>query len=254
MSGSSGGSGDRYAHLSDEEWDNLSNEQLVIALLTCFKSGKELLVEKAWGRLYNRHATGILRYLYYLLSHSQLQGVADIAEELLDTTFVNAFVDLVKRKEPEHFTGSDASFKAWIKTIAHREFLKYVQKPKQDVSLEALIEKGNEGQAVLSARQVSAHPSDNIERHLAIEEAVSKLPPREAQVFRLVFYEQMSVKQIAQHLNLPDKTVQMAFYRGRKRFKEIYAGPLPATSKWRNAKRGGSSKPRNPQRQTDKPE
>lgn len=253
MSGSSGSSGDPFANLTDEEWEHLSDEQLVSRLLVC-GNGYKQQVRRAWEKLYSRHAQRILRYLYHLSSRSQLQNVPEIARELMDTTFNNAFVDLVTRKQPDNFTRPGSSFKAWIDIIARNEFYEYVKRLGRYASLDAIIEKREEGQMVSSAEEDPVQPSENIERHLAIEEAVSKLPDREAEVFKLVFFEQMTVKQIAIKLNLSDKAVQQALFRARKRFKKLYAGPRPASSKRQKAKRRSPSKAKTTRQQTEEPE
>ena len=252
-SGSSGDSGDPFADLSDAGWDHLSDEQLVSGLLNCFKNGHDAHVEQAWDRLYQRHSSRIWRYLAYLLKHSQLQEVAELARELMHTIFANAFIDLVTRKAPEDFPKPNSSFKGWIRTFAKNEFYEYMKKLGRHPSLDAMLEEGEKGPQLALVAPEADPASENSERRIAIEEAISKLPPREAQVFRLVFYGQMNVKQIAQQLNLPDNTVQMAYYRARKRFKEIYAGPRPATSKQQKLKRRRSSPPRNRQPHSDEP-
>lgn len=59
----------------------------------------------AFGRLYQRHAVGVLQYLYYRV------GNAELAEDLTQDIFMNAYAEIGSLKEPERF-------RSWLFAIA----------------------------------------------------------------------------------------------------------------------------------------
>lgn len=60
-----------------------------------------------------------------------------------------------------------------------------------------------------------------------IYQSVLRLPPKYRDVIHLYYYEQLSIKDIAEVLNLKESTVKSQLSRGRDKLKDMLKGELP---------------------------
>ena len=182
----------------------LTDQELVAACLAGKESAYALLVERYTPRLY-RIATRICR-------HPQ------DAEDAVQETFLQAVRDLRKWKPV-------APLEAWLVTIAVRTAQKVDIRSnrvaKRSDSLDALLPDGKlrevpDPGGISDPADAAAH-SDLSTR---LSAAIADLPDKYRVAVALRFQEGLSPKEIATHLNLPERTVRTHLLRGLKTLRE----------------------------------
>ncbi len=158
----------------------------------------------AFMRVYDHFAPRLQRYL------AGLSGCEGLAEELTQEALLKLW------HKAEQFDPSKASLATWLYRIARNLYIDHVRQdrgwlPAQD-SLAALerLEAPADGTLDFSPRQ---------EQKLAA--ALQALPPDQARVIRMAYFEAMSHRQIADHLHLPLGTVKSSL---RLAFRKLRAG------------------------------
>ena len=129
------------------------------------------------------------------------------AEDIAQESFLAAYRALA------NFHGS--SFKSWLCKIAVNKSIDYKRKQsKADVVDYALQEpRISDGDTVENLFLQN-------ERKEKLEYILSDLSVKYATVIRAFYYDRLSVKEIAQWLALPEKTVEVRLYRARRMIKE----------------------------------
>lgn len=122
----------------------------------------------------------------------------EACKDIIQMTFLRVWLNRHKLEEIEHI-------KAWMIRIASREYLTYVRDhlSKQLQSRE-LVE---DQLAALSAYNTAHHYTLKEIRSL-VAEAVEKLSPQRKMVFQLSRNENLSIREIADRLQLAPKTVK----------------------------------------------
>lgn len=158
----------------------------------------------AFMRVYDHFAPRLQRYL------AGLSGCEGRAEELTQEALLKLW------HKAEQFDPTKASLATWLYRIARNLYIDHVRQdrgwlPAQD-SLAALelLEAPADGTLDFSPRQ---------EQKLAA--ALQALPPDQARVIRMAYFEAMSHRQIADHLHLPLGTVKSSL---RLAFRKLRAG------------------------------
>jgi len=143
--------------------------------------------------------TGVERYVKY-----RLNGAAD-AEDLLQDICMTAYLkyDQLQKKE---------SFKAWILSIAKNRCTDYFRKRKdgREVPLETIPE----------SRLVYGRTGWTVST--PVEETLELLTDRDREVLRLYYWQQLSVSEIAQKLQIPSGTVKSRLNTAREHFRLQY--------------------------------
>ncbi|MDD7911043.1 sigma-70 family RNA polymerase sigma factor [Pseudovibrio exalbescens] len=137
-----------------------------------------------------------------------------MAEEMVQETFV-----LVWRKS-HLYDPSRSAASTWIFTIARNHRIDRLRREKRFVQKEEhffeaeLVDDGSQDRDV-----------DQPKMSLIINEALAELPPNQAELVRLSFYEEVTHAEIASRLQLPLGTVKsrlrLAFGRLRKKLAEF---------------------------------
>jgi RNA polymerase sigma-70 factor (ECF subfamily) len=158
----------------------------------------------AFMRIYDHFAPRLQRYL------AGLSGCEGRAEELTQEALLKLW------HKAEQFDPAKASLATWLYRIARNLYIDHVRQdrgwlPAQD-SLAALerLEAPDDGSLDFSSRQ---------EQKLAT--ALQALPPDQARVIRMAYFEAMSHRQIADQLQLPLGTVKSSL---RLAFRKLRAG------------------------------
>lgn len=139
--------------------------------------------------------------------------------EELEEAESDVFVKLWKYRERVRLSET-CSLRRYLFTIARN-----VSKNKlhgvraETLSLEATLEDGIEPEASENTEETAA--ADWLRDTVA--EAVAELDEPACSIFRKRYYDRCSVKEIAAHLNLPEKKVENILHRGRKRLRAILA-------------------------------
>src|SRR5947209_1270496 len=147
-----------------------------------------------FDKLYQLYYPRVLAYLRFRV------GTMDIAEDLTSLVFERALTHIGELQ------ASEAAV-AWIFRIARNCAADYFRQQRPEVSLEELV-------AAERPRTLSAE-----ERALADEERrillthVGRLPEREREIIGLKFVAQLTNRQIARVLNMPEGTIGSLLYR-----------------------------------------
>lgn len=154
----------------------------------------------AFGVLVKRHQDYIFNIVIKMLRNREE------AEEVAQDTFIKAYAVL------KSFKG-DAKFSTWLYKIAYRKALDRIKKNKRSNTLE-LVENLTE--------DASAHLETGLEillleeRQEIIRNCILQLPEIDAAIITLFYYEEQSVKEIAEITGLSENNIKVKLFRSRK--------------------------------------
>lgn len=158
----------------------------------------------AFKELYINYQPRLVKFCSRILKND-VALAADIADEALIAVWDSA----------ESFSGkSQAS--TWIHSIARFRLIAYLRKSK-----EVLLEDDSMA-LVLVDESVSAE--DEIlssEANDELLQSISKLSDKHRQVIELVYFKELSVKEVAKVLNISDNTVKTRMFYARNKLKSI---------------------------------
>jgi RNA polymerase sigma factor (sigma-70 family) len=201
-------------------WDELSRLEAAdvnasASGLTTLQTGERVSAEEALlleqlhlgaagagDRFVRNYYPGIFRYLL------SLTGRREVAEDLTQETFLRAWRHL-------HGFEPRAPLRHWLYRIAHREFLRSLERRREQASLEEVAEPA----------APSADPwAETAELHAAI----SRLPLEEREAVLLHYLEGYSSAEIAAIVRAPAGTVRSRLSQARERLRQhLGEGDLP---------------------------
>ena len=126
-----------------------------------------------------------------------------VAEDIVSNSFFKALKTI-------DYTIND--FKPWLIKVCRNEYLSYLRKQKQVTELNDNIKQ--EGQSII----------DEIikgEEYRALFNTISLLQPFQKEVLTLFYYENMTVKDIANITNKNETVIKVTLYRARENLKKI---------------------------------
>ena len=164
----------------------------------------------AFETLFMRYREGI-----YNLCLQRTGGNVDDASDLMQETFVKVYVNLEKYD-------SKFTFGQWSYTIARNNFIDYVRRRRDDLSIDSLPRNSSPFAPVDSGetpeeRIISAQHTVQLERCMAA------LPEKYRQMVELRFVKEYSYEEIALKLDLPIGTVKTHIHRARERLCKLIA-------------------------------
>jgi RNA polymerase sigma factor (sigma-70 family) len=172
-------------------------------------TSEELLVrraaagdERAYSRLIQAYQSRLYNFVRSMVQNEEL------AEDITQESFVKAYFNLNKLKEP-------ARFKSWLFRIANNNTLDYLRKkklPVQDVDesvRESYVDVGSPEAGAIEGER-SAH----------IWSALAKLKPEQRNILVMCDIQGLSYAEIAEALGVPFGTVQSRIFYARKKLKE----------------------------------
>ncbi|RKS45106.1 RNA polymerase ECF family sigma subunit [Gillisia mitskevichiae] len=154
----------------------------------------------AFGVLVNRHQDYIFNVIIKMLRNREE------AEEIAQDTFIKAYEVLVSFK-------GEAKFSTWLFKIAYRKALDRIKKNKRSATLE-LVENLTEDASMDFESGLAIMLME--ERKEIIKNCILKLPEIEAAIITLYYYEDQSVKEIADITNLSQDNIKVKLHRSRK--------------------------------------
>ena len=175
----------------------------------------------AFELIMRRHNRRLFR-----LARSVLRNGAE-AEDVVQETYVRAFVKLDDVRGPEGFS-------AWLARIAYNEALGRVRGWDRVVLLDDYV---NDGDGDADARRIETMTSrqpdperltGHGELRRLLEDAIDALPDDFRAVFVLRAVEGMSVAETAEALAIPPETVETRFHRARHRLQEALGARFEA--------------------------
>ena len=152
------------------------------------------------------------RYIYYTILKSV--GNKDVADDILQETYIDIFKSLGQLQAPE-------AFKGWAAKIAQHKISKYFLK--KNPELFATEEEMDDTVGDIVEDDMSALPEDamiNKEVQRLIGEIIDTLPPNQKSAVISFYYNQMSIPEIAQSMGVPENTVKTYLFRGKKKIKD----------------------------------
>lgn len=166
-----------------------------------------LLVEKtlagdtrAFGILIERHQGFIFTIVYRVVKGREE------AEEITQDVFLKAYEALGSFRKESKFT-------TWLYKIAYHKALDKVRGTKQTILMEL-----NENLKVPQVQDLEDGLDLMLreERSQLVKSCIEKLPPQEAALISLYYFEEQSVKEIAEVTGLSEDNIKIKLYRSRK--------------------------------------
>lgn len=162
--------------------------------------------QKAFSQLVTRYLPLVYNYLYRMTQNHE------VSEEMAQEAFVKAYKNLKSFDKRR-------SFKPWILRIASNAAISELRKQSKVVSLNALEEEGQWGEA-------DHQPQENIDvqldRKLSTQEVMkmlNQMDEKYRQVLLLRYQQELSYEEISQALNIPLNTVRTWIKRGMEKLK-----------------------------------
>lgn len=140
----------------------------------------------------------------------RLVGDREVALDLAQDTFLQVYKEIGK-------TTGELKLNAWIYRIATNYALRYLnrQRLKQFIHLEA-------GHGI-DETLASAGPEDQAEMRILVQQAFSKMHPKDAVIVQLHFGNGFSYEDIAQILQISAEAVRKRVARGAEKFRALYS-------------------------------
>ncbi len=138
------------------------------------------------------------------------------AEEVAQDVFVKAYTALTTFK-------GDSKFSTWLYKITYYRSLDYLKKQKRSLQTSSI---DSDTVYHLSSMENALDSLETSERKLAIKKAIDELPEDDAVVITLHYFEELSLKEIADIMNLEANTVKVRLFRSRKRLAELLKNKL----------------------------
>ena len=165
----------------------------------------------AFETLFKRYRDGI-----YNLCLQRTGGNADDASDLMQETFVKVYVNLEKYD-------SKFTFGQWIYTIARNNFIDYVRRRRDDLSLDSLKGTSTTSLASMDSGESPEERIISAQHAVQLERCMAALPEKYRQMVELRFVKEYSYEEIAAHVGLPIGTVKTQIHRARERLCKLIA-------------------------------
>ncbi len=182
---------------SYEKMNHQSDQYYINQVLEGQVNAFSVLVERYQGLVYT--------VVYRMIKNKEQ------AEEVAQDSFIKAYKSL------SNYRG-DAKFSTWLYTIAYRKSLDAIKASKRMITSE-LIEEVSEGEMELVGDALNYLQVK--ERKKIISDSIMRLPEDEAAIITLYYFEEKSVKEIVEIVNLTADNVKIKLYRSRKKLYSI---------------------------------
>jgi RNA polymerase sigma-70 factor (ECF subfamily) len=154
-------------------------------------------------------------------------GEREDARDIAQETFIKAFESLKTLKEPK-------ALKSWLYRVASNACLMKRRKgkfePKKELSLDDLMPRDADS-AAFEIPDDSDAPDDSLARNeirRTVRDAIRSLPPHYRIVLLLRDIEQLTTREVAEALELPETTIKMRLHRARLGVRKyLESGSLP---------------------------
>lgn len=158
--------------------------------------------QSAFSQLFEMHYKGACRYVIRLVRDE------DTAEEIVQSTFVNLW-------EKKEMISADISFRSYLFRSAYNTALNYLKHQKV---VNTFVNKKQDNFVVSKKNYVSHQPDFEIQNR--ISDALNSLPPQCQRVFRMSREEGLKYYEIAEQLDISQKTVEVHMGKALKLLRE----------------------------------
>lgn len=170
----------------------------------------------AYTELYRRTYDDVYRGIFVYVKNK------DKIEDLVSETYIQAFRRLEQLNKP-------SSFLPWIRTIGRNKAIDVLRKKKPKVSIdsfdvlnEGCDEKGLRFEEKFADKNAKI-PLDEIDRretHRLMEEILDSIPEEQSCVVKMFYYDEMSIREIAEILGCSENTVKSRLSYGRNKIQQ----------------------------------
>ena len=157
--------------------------------------------------LVKRYEKPLYRYLYKLV------GRAEVAEDLLQDVFIRCY-------EKQHRYDREKALAPWLFRLAHNLAIDYLRRAGRLVSMEDFTEQPHE----LDEGQNPQTKLEKKQMQQKLAKVFAKLPEKVRLVLWYHYFDDLSVKSIAERMEMPVGSVLSHLSRGRKKLKTIFVG------------------------------
>ncbi len=188
------------AQLNDTESVKISKAERDTLLLKQIADGDK----DAFKKLYISYQPRLIKFCSRILQND-VALAADMADEALIAVW-NSAGSFSGKSQPS----------TWIHSIARFRLIAYLRKSK-----EVLLE---DDSAALALIDESALPEEEIhttETNDELFESISKLSDKHREVIELVYFKELSVKEVAKVLSISENTVKTRMFYARNKLKNI---------------------------------
>jgi len=166
---------------------------------------------EAFKHLFNKYYNAIFNYVLRRTCNSAL------AKDITANTFMNA-LDNIKK-----YRWRGISFSAWLYRIATNEIHRHYRREKRNTSLSPEQMAGIQGESSSDQELLEAEQAFiKHEQFRRIHAAIASLKPKYQSAIMLRYFENLSIREIAQILNISDNTVKTHIRRGLDQLKKSY--------------------------------
>ncbi|HPF12191.1 MAG TPA: sigma-70 family RNA polymerase sigma factor [Flavobacteriaceae bacterium] len=166
------------------------------------------IIEATLGGNVQAFSTLVARYQDFVFTIAvRVLNHREEAEEVAQDSFIKAFEALSSYRK-------EAKFSSWLYSIVYRKALDRLRKNKKARTLDFVedLTEGDETQAVNGLEQLELQ-----ERNAMIQEALEQLPESDAAIVSFYYYENQSVKEIAEITGLTEDNIKIKLHRSRKK-------------------------------------
>lgn len=159
----------------------------------------------AYGKLIARYKDLVFTLALRMLKHREE------AEEVSQDAFLKAYRSLHKFK-------GDSKFSTWIYKVTYNTCLDRIKKNKKhynDVAIDDFT--FNKLESIDNALEQMI----DSERQLLIKKCIEKLPPDDAYILTLFYFEELSLDEISEIIQITSNTIKVKLYRARKKIAVI---------------------------------
>jgi RNA polymerase sigma-70 factor, ECF subfamily len=152
--------------------------------------------EKAFAKLINEEKEKLYRTAFLYTKNK------DDSLDIVQDTLYKALISIHNLKEPDYFS-------SWLMRILINTSLDFIKKKKKVIPMDAEYAERIPGKEI------------EIESRLELFEAIDCLNARSKTIVILKYYEDKTIKQIAEIVNLPEGTVKSTLHRALKELKVL---------------------------------
>ena len=145
---------------------------------------------------------------YYHLEFVHLQTIYDDTNDILQNTFIKAWVNL------DTFRG-DARLSTWLYRIATNETLNFLQRKKDMTGLD-------DAPTAIVNQLTADEYFDGNETELQLQKAIASLPNKQRAVFHLKYYEEMKYEEMSSILNTSVGALKASYHHAVKKICDFF--------------------------------
>lgn len=168
---------------------------------------KELVIKiqsgdmNAFGKLFEVYKSEAFKYSYLIT------GNKNISEDIVQEAFINCYSHIKSLKNQEQF-------KSWFFKMLTRIAWRYSKKEKKSVPVDNIFEKADDEKKDESINQYLRKEQTDM-----LHEAIEKLDIKQKTVIVLYYFNELTVKEIANIMGCFEGTVKSRLYSARRKLK-----------------------------------